>query len=215
MTARSTRFLFLRRASVAALGGVALLAACRAELPTSAELQAMDVASAEQRVGRVTTIDEASTEYFVDGKQVDRTEATKLTADRIASIDVRKVEGGTHRVYVVTDGVNNGRGTASSASGSAPILEERGVKTAFIRQDSLPVILQERVAARTESRIVARSNKSFDGLILIDGERATQEVLAKISPNAIQSVEVVKGQAAIDQYGQDGANGVIRVSTKK
>lgn len=216
MTARSTRFLFLRRASVAALGGAALLAACRAELPTSAELQSMDVILAERRVAQVTTIEEASTEYFVDGTRVDRAEATKLTADRIASIDVRKADGRAHSVYVVTV---DGHSKASTATE-----RERAPGSAFtIRSDSLPVILEARPGATRTSgevlregpRLIAGSNKPFDGLVVIDGERRTRDALAKIDPGTIVSVEVVKGQAAIDQYGQDGANGVIRVSTKK
>lgn len=220
MTARSTRFLFLRRASVATLGGAALLAACRAELPTSAELQAMDVTLAEQRVARVSPIDEASTEYFVNGTRVDRAEATKLTADRIATIDVHKTDGGTHRVYVVTA---DGRDKASAVTELT-----RAPRTPFItRGDSLPVILEARTAVaetpaqtvgemrREGPRLVTGSNKPFDGLVLVDGERRTRDALAKIDPNTIVSVEVVKGAAAIDQYGPDGANGVIRISTKK
>jgi TonB-dependent SusC/RagA subfamily outer membrane receptor len=39
--------------------------------------------------------------------------------------------------------------------------------------------------------------------------------LADIDPAAIESIEVLKGAAAIRQYGQDATNGVIQVTTKK
>ena len=39
--------------------------------------------------------------------------------------------------------------------------------------------------------------------------------LAEINPDAIESIEVIKGAAAAKQYGADGANGVITVTLKK
>jgi TonB-dependent SusC/RagA subfamily outer membrane receptor len=39
--------------------------------------------------------------------------------------------------------------------------------------------------------------------------------LGGVDPAAIETVEVIKGAAAAKQYGADGANGVIEVTTKK
>ncbi len=39
--------------------------------------------------------------------------------------------------------------------------------------------------------------------------------LADIDPSAIENIEVVKGAAAARQYGPDGVNGVITITTKK
>ncbi|MDE3217546.1 MAG: TonB-dependent receptor plug domain-containing protein, partial [Gemmatimonadota bacterium] len=61
-------------------------------------------------------------------------------------------------------------------------------------------------------------------LMFVDGVRqappatsgkVTTDQLANLPPSAIASVEVLKGKAAIAQYGADGANGVILITTKK
>lgn len=224
MTAPNSRFLMLRRMAVALFGSVGLLAACRAELPTSAELQAMDVASAERRVGRVVSLGDTNTVYFVNGTQVERAVATSLSADRIASIDVRKVDGGVHQVFVVT-------GRPISASSDTLRLQADTLVFTRARGDSLPVILRERDANREvvrgvaitgiregigERMVVGSPNpKTFDGLIFIDGLHSTSDALSKLSPNAIVSIEIVKGEAAVKRYGQLATKGVILVQTKK
>ena len=201
MTARSTGFLALRRVSVVTLAAMATLAACRAELPTSAELDAMDVAQAEARIGRVVAMDEASAEYYIDGKRVDRAEATSLSADRIATIDVRK-QGARQQLFIVR--------TDSAAQRAAGQIVVRGERT--------PYTVTEQSAARPDTAqarsVMVGSKKPFDGLVIVNGQRSTEAALGKLSPSQIQSVEVVKGQAAVAQYGPDGANGVIRVTTK-
>ncbi|HEY0931930.1 MAG TPA: M56 family metallopeptidase [Gemmatimonas sp.] len=205
MTARSTSHLMLRRASVLALGAVATLAACKAELPTSAELQAMDVVAAEEKVGRVVTFDEAKAEYFLDGKLVERDVATGVPADQIATIDVRKQDG-KQQIFVVTGKRADAASGATAGENSQILLR---------RKDSVGTVLEERRVATTEPRFTMGGKKPFDGIIILNGERSNESALSKLDPKSIESVEIVKGQAAITQYGNDGANGVIRVTTKK
>ncbi len=83
----------------------------------------------------------------------------------------------------------------------------------------------QRVAGPTASKSVATAaatNKT--PLLFIDGVRqpmpatsgrVTYDQLTKLPPSDIQSVEVLKGKAAVTQYGADAANGVILVTTKK
>jgi TonB-dependent SusC/RagA subfamily outer membrane receptor len=207
MTARTTRFLALRRLSVVALGAVATLAACKAELPTSAELQAMDVVKAEQQIGRVVTLDGVSAEYYIDGKRVDRAEATGLTADRIATIDVRKQDG-KQQIFVVTGTRASDTSAMKAATGENSLIRLRRTDTSY-------KVISDRPATPETPRFALGSKKPFEGIIIVNGERSTETALSKLDPSAIESVEIVKGQAAIAQYGTDGANGVIRVLTKK
>jgi bla regulator protein BlaR1 len=55
-------------------------------------------------------------------------------------------------------------------------------------------------------------------LIIIDGikfsHKDTVIVLDSINPDNIESIEVVKGESAILQYGEEGKDGVIIVTTK-
>jgi TonB-dependent SusC/RagA subfamily outer membrane receptor len=46
------------------------------------------------------------------------------------------------------------------------------------------------------------------------GNRAVSRILAKISPDSIASIEVLKGNAATAEYGPEAAHGVIIITTK-
>lgn len=52
-------------------------------------------------------------------------------------------------------------------------------------------------------------------LIIVDGERIPYEDFNKIDPNAIESVQVLKNEKAIELYGEDAKNGVIIVIRKE
>jgi bla regulator protein BlaR1 len=52
-------------------------------------------------------------------------------------------------------------------------------------------------------------------LIVINGKEATQKQLKKVSAADIESVSVLKGDAATASYGDKGKNGVVIITTKK
>lgn len=52
-------------------------------------------------------------------------------------------------------------------------------------------------------------------LFVVDGKIASKDVMHTLDPNTIQSIDVLKGQTAIDKYGSAGANGVIQIHTKR
>jgi TonB-dependent SusC/RagA subfamily outer membrane receptor len=51
-------------------------------------------------------------------------------------------------------------------------------------------------------------------LYILDGVIMTGDVLSRIRPDDIESIEVVKGAAAVRLYGSRAANGVILIRTK-
>ncbi|MES2521424.1 MAG: M56 family metallopeptidase [Gemmatimonadota bacterium] len=54
-----------------------------------------------------------------------------------------------------------------------------------------------------------------DVLVVVDGVVVDQQTLSKLSPDRIESVEVIKGKAAVSLYGARAAAGVIKVTTKR
>ena len=56
---------------------------------------------------------------------------------------------------------------------------------------------------------------STPGLILVDGEKKTKKELDAISPDQIKSVQVLKGESVIKEYGPEAKDGVIKITTKK
>jgi TonB-dependent SusC/RagA subfamily outer membrane receptor len=84
---------------------------------------------------------------------------------------------------------------------------------------TLRVELGRRAGADTNAAFVIRQNGTAAGLtaqplLIVDGVRQPQEALKRLAPDAIQSIEVIKGPAATKVYGPDGANGVIVVTSK-
>jgi TonB-dependent SusC/RagA subfamily outer membrane receptor len=59
------------------------------------------------------------------------------------------------------------------------------------------------------------SSKNSPSLIFIDGEKKTKKELDALSPDQIKSVEVLKGESAIKEYGAEAKDGVIKITTKK
>ncbi len=59
------------------------------------------------------------------------------------------------------------------------------------------------------------SSKNYPSLIFIDGEKKTKKELDALSPDQIKSVEVLKGESAIKEYGAEAKDGVIKITTKK
>jgi TonB-dependent SusC/RagA subfamily outer membrane receptor len=172
MTERPVAHTTTRRLASLSLGALALIAACGAELPTSAELEGMDVTAAQQRTAALAPA-LGTTRFVIDGKEVTEAEAKALNANRIASISIRKLDKKTGELRIAT------RGAGDTAS--APL---------------------------------ASVKSTFEGLIFVDGVKATEEAM-KMSPDRIQSIEVIKGAAAEKLYGPEGAKGVIRITTKK
>ncbi len=70
-----------------------------------------------------------------------------------------------------------------------------------------------------QSRITLRGSRSILGnneaLVVIDGSQSTQDVFNQLNSNDIESMTVLKGQAAAALYGSDASNGVLIVTTKK
>jgi len=67
--------------------------------------------------------------------------------------------------------------------------------------------------------IVLRSSKSATGnnqaLIVIDNAISTSTVFSALPPEAIESINIIKGLQGSALYGSQGTNGVILVTTKK
>jgi len=206
MTDRPVAHTNSRRLASLSLGALALIAACGAELPTSAELEGMDVAAVQQRT---TTLAPAlaSTRYLVDGREVTEVEAKALSANRIASISVSKLDKKTSELRITTRSASD---TAATASASP--------STSLKRVEGLQITRLTKGTTDTNAILISADStplkRAFEGLIFVDGVKATEEAM-KMSPDRIQSIEVIKGAAAEKLYGPEGAKGVIRITTKK
>ncbi|WP_164847885.1 M56 family metallopeptidase [Sandaracinomonas limnophila] len=63
--------------------------------------------------------------------------------------------------------------------------------------------------------LVLTPAKTNNPLIVVDGNIMVDLDINKLSPDKIESINVLKGEKAIEKYAQKGSNGVIEIKTKK
>lgn len=215
MKNRQPRFTLVRTGALGAIAMLSIAMACEARLPTSAKVDKMDAASAERTAVEAKLLDEKAGQqviYKVDGVVVTAAEARAIRSDHIASVSVAKsgaaaVKGDSSAYAVVnvrTSALNERIDTLRarlSVSGGVP------TKIVFGKGS-------QRGTIETEHGTLTNS-KGFTGLLFIDGVLAPSGSLAKLSPNEIASVEVLKGEAAAKvSTDPAAANGIIRITTK-
>jgi len=101
---------------------------------------------------------------------------------------------------------NNNPANASSVATISRVGADSGkvVSTTFYRTTQSPPIL-----------ITTTSGNLQQPLYIIDGEEASPSALKSTAPANIESVTVLKGSNATQQYGKKGENGVVLIELKK
>lgn len=240
MTPKRLKYPLVRALSTGAFASLALLAACEAKLPTAEEMDNMTASTATQAAGRVTLVDTAKAFYVIDDRPATKAEAEALPAESIASINVlKKGPLGDGEVHIVTRSAS--AAAQAKDSGETRIryrmteparvtfrtpgdtftvvadtlsFERRapaGLRTELRRADGLRV---ESTPPGTPANQPART--PFTGLLMIDGVARESNMMNTLSPDRIESVNVIKGAAATAKYTDPrAANGVIEIITKK
>jgi len=226
-----TRHGAARGALLATVGGLLVLAACEAKMPTSAEIDAMDVASAQRsasQAGFIRTPSGDRTDFFVNGVKVSAEQARAMEAKIIGSIEVVKSELPTGRdtIFVTTSDrmpkgatlmatrVSTVRGeseqtfvkmkrTADSAEKMVAHVESElaGERMRVRESGAAPTSARQSLPRRTMSR------GEDAPLIMIDGKRASEEELAALNEKEIASMAVYKGRDALN-LTDDGKQGL-------
>jgi hypothetical protein len=228
MTMRLPRYARLRAGALAVLGIAALASACETPLPTSAELEKMDVAAVEARTTRLVASRPADAIYIVDGKQVTAAEAHALAGEGIVRMEVTRAAApsdGKNTIHIYTrEGVANGL--------TPSVRESRTTVTTTLRTDTVALRPSRAPGAQhasdtrfmttvrtapdgTRSGATVRMD-AFDGLLIVDGVVTDPSALGRLDHQDIAGIEIVKGVAAKQAYDDPrAANGVIRVTTKR
>lgn len=220
-----------RLARSVAAGAAAMLlglAACTADMPTAAEIDDLDVAEAQmqaEKLGFVMTSTEGGeTLFYVDGVLVSEEEATSILAENIASIEVVKGEA-AKRIYGDSGATGMVRMRTLAAKGQldTAVLYKRRVPltaadaaAASERESKVRMRVAEMAPTRAREKAPMRIGEESP-LIILDGvTQPASFALNSLSPESIESVEVLKGTAARALYTDARAiNGVILITTKK
>ena len=202
MRPTTKRFTLLRAAALCAAAALSLAAACEARVPTSAEIQSMDAASAERTAAKAGFIEAhgAKTQFYVNDVKVSAQEAHAIAPNDIATINVEKGTGADAASIVRIRTVAVGRDGAKYRTGNP----------------DAPAPAESESRARRLHEKMSLSHDMFAGVILIDGARADAAALHKLDPKNIVSIEIMKGAAAAQLSADPAAKeGVIKVVTAK
>lgn len=74
---------------------------------------------------------------------------------------------------------------------------------------------EQEIVPSASVRLKPTDSTTLRPLVLVDGVRTTELDVKSLDKESIASIEVLKGEAAINEYGEDGAAGVIRIHTKE
>jgi hypothetical protein len=223
MTDRAPRFARTRGALLVLCGATLLGAACETALPTSPEIEALDVAAAEQRAERLGVRLDDGAQYSIDGEAVDAAAARRLRVEQIASIELVR-RGTPVEPGEPLDGAAAIRITTVEAAANAAAAAAAGETTRAAADFAARVTPRGNAAAAAELFDEARRVRvlnavpvgaGFEGLLIVDGAAAPASSLRDLRPADIESVEVLKGPAAALIYTEPAArNGVLRITTK-
>jgi beta-lactamase regulating signal transducer with metallopeptidase domain len=201
------------RGSLVGLAAVSLfLVACEAKLPTSAEIQQMDVASAEKAMTLATATEQgANLQYRIDGVSATSDQAHALRSDQIASVDVSLATGGGAGKIIDIRTIYAPRRAMMQRDTSAAAGKFREVQ-----RYAASVLKPDGDTSRSRMKVRDDKMQEFQGLLVIDGAIADPSRFKTLNPKAIASINVLKGEAAMAEYKDPrAANGVIDIKTKK
>jgi TonB-dependent SusC/RagA subfamily outer membrane receptor len=200
-----------------ALALTAVLAACEASMPTAADVKQMDVASLEKNAQKVGFDGLANADYFINGKPATSEEVHALGPEKIATINVIKKAmvkdgvpqdaGGSAQVRIITKDApagTDGFEYAERDAGGPDHLEGQRI-----------VVRKLQGAAGEGKEDVLVTSDGARPLFLIDGVVADEAAMRALGPDRIESIVVLKDASATKEYGARGANGVIKITTKK
>ena len=210
MNRSRTRLALVRTALLGAVATLSVAMACEARLPTSAEVDAMNVASLEKTATKAKLLDEAAVKnaiYKVNGEVVSAEQAHALDSKDIATVNVTKSSGENGKGDRVYTYVNIATNKGEAKDGGTPVFFRKRVSEGGVEPGAAAGIEAKRGMMKTRDR--------FSGLLFVDGVRAPEDALSKLAPSDIVSIDVLKGEAAAKISSDPAAaNGIIKVTTK-
>ncbi|HQS52200.1 MAG: hypothetical protein B7X75_03680, partial [Sphingobacteriales bacterium 39-40-5] len=135
--------------------------------------------------------------YVLDGIEV--TDLSILNPKNIDKIAVLKGAAGTAKYG--TEGSNGVIEITTKTAGMPAITDTKSSTSISLRQ--------------VQSEKVSLGGLNNNELILLNGNEVEKSVLNDLSVMSIATIEVFKGEKALNKFGEKGRNGVVVITTKK
>lgn len=174
--------------------------------------------------------------YYLDGVKINEKEMKAIPINDIATINVKGgqsieendvilITSRKGNKVVVTSKTSLDTVVFSSSSGSNQL---KLSNVTFITKDKQEVlnalekkanvVIEKKTEDGTEKYIIVDSKVGKDAnkpTFYLDGVKITEKEMKAISPNDIESVNILKGENAIKKYPEDGKDGVVEIKLKR
>ncbi len=154
--------------------------------------------------------------YIVDGIEIPSEEFTQINPKQIKALHVLKGEKAMAKY-----GQKGQNGVMEAYINSSAPVQPAGAKQITIQGSGTQNSTFKSGQGNTSGSGTYSTKDSktslagFKGLVVIDGIPIENNLLKTIDPNTIESMNVLKGEAAIKKYGDKGKEGVIEIASKK
>ena len=164
--------------------------------------------------------------YILDGKEIDSKAVKEIIPDHIEKIDVLKGESanavygekGQNGVVVITtkkkkpEKIGKVEKEKKKEKNNKEKKVEKVQKVEKKRKDNIIQEIEKDLEKDGKNTI---SLSEIEPLIILDGKEVDKKTSNELIPERIEKVEVLKGESAIEKYGEKGVNGVIIITTKE
>jgi len=118
---------------------------------------------------------------------------------------------------VVRDAYYNGNKNKNAFSNVIFTTKDKQVALAELEKNA-NVVIEKKTENGTEKYIIVDNQAgkaAIKAAFYLDGVKVTEKEMKAVSPNDIESINVLKGEQALKKYSEDGKNGVVEIKLKK
>jgi TonB family protein len=159
--------------------------------------------------------------------EIPKTEERGLTKGNLGSITIRGADNisGQPPLYIldgkeISNSDLNGKINPEDIDNISVLKDESATKIYGEKaKNGVVIITSKKAATQLNEVVVVGKPKTNDDMLnalwVLDGKEIAKEQIQKLSPDSIQSMNVLKGEEATKKYGDKGKKGVIEITTKK
>ena len=165
----------------------------------------------------------------VDGTKIITINGEDVDEDELHTMDIQlDSNDGEESVFIIKREDNNKhvkiekRGSKKDGVHVMTIIDSDGDKDVEVKKSSNVMIIKDSDDDE-DIEVIGNDDASFffidnDGkgepLYIVDGKKVKSKDIKKISPNDIESINIYKGDKALEKYGKKAKNGVVEITTK-
>ena len=128
-------------------------------------------------------------------------------------VKVIETEDGKHEVKVIEEVHELTEVHEGEEVHEIEVIHEKNGENVFIIKSDGHTSNKHKISKKGDFIFISSENEN--PLYILNGKEISSEEMKKLKPETIEKIEILKGKAAIEKYGDKAKDGVIQLSTKK